>query len=260
MQMIAFGKCITCMGLKGSTDNPMLMDSSGRSPFWGPAGPLSMSPKSSFWAGQLKKGACRGCWSWRPEPWWRSWRSLRECPPWWEHKLPRSESQPGDELSNFGRVMLIMYLNLESWVCTLCMNRSNLLKKKSTRTYVDKVCSLWPLNLDWDVQIFLHFRLAVFPKIRFVFLSNHHFLISKKSSWDHLNWLRFWPLDGATFHLQVEHFATIWCLIHCLHILVTRWSYLHWLQIWPPGGTTCISCKLGPQVAQLALVQNLVIS
>ena len=43
---------------------------------------------------------------------------------------------------------------------------------------------------------------AVFPKIRFVFLSNHHFLISKKSSWDHLNWLRFWPLDGATFHLH----------------------------------------------------------
>ena len=57
MQMIAFGKYTTCMGLKGSTDNMMLMDSPGRSPFWGPVGPLSTGPKSLFWARQLKKGA-----------------------------------------------------------------------------------------------------------------------------------------------------------------------------------------------------------
>ena len=109
--------------------------------------------------------------------------------------------------------------------------------------------------------------------------------------WRHLHKLQIWPPDGATCisckfgqkvqsdlgplelvanlatrwrHLAFanENMSTMWywCLIHCLHILVTRWSYLHWLQIWPPGGTTCISCKLGPQVAQLALVQNLVIS
>ena len=63
---------------------------------------------------------------------------------------------------------------------------------------------------------------------------------------DHLNWLRIWPLDGATFHLQVENLATIWCLIHCLHILVTRWSYVHWLhhlhcfQSWPPDCVTAL--------------------
>ena len=64
------------------------MDLSRRIWFWGPAGPLSAGPKSSFWAGQLKKGACRGCWSWRPEPWWRGWWRFRTCPPWWEHKAP----------------------------------------------------------------------------------------------------------------------------------------------------------------------------
>ena len=32
--------------------------------------------------------SCRGCWSWRPEPWWRGWWRFRTCPPWWEHKAP----------------------------------------------------------------------------------------------------------------------------------------------------------------------------
>ena len=69
-------------------------------------------------------------WSWRPEPWWRGGRSLRACPPWWEHNPPRTESQSGDEWSHFVRVMLIMYLTLESWVC-MNLNTSNLFKKKS---------------------------------------------------------------------------------------------------------------------------------
>ena len=118
------------------------------------------------------------------------------------------------------------------------------------RTHVDKVCSLWPLNLDWDVQIFLHFRFAVFLKIRFVFLSNQHFMISKKVQ-SNLGPLELVAnLATRWRHLPSwENFATIWCLIQCLHILVTRWSYLHWLQIWP----LAYCCKL----AQLALVQNL---
>ena len=35
----------------------VLILGASRSPFWGPTGPLSTSPKSSFRAGQLKKGA-----------------------------------------------------------------------------------------------------------------------------------------------------------------------------------------------------------
>ena len=44
------------------------------------------------------------------------------------------------------------------------------------------------------------------------------------------------------------------CLWQCFPILATRWRYLNWLQIWPTGGGSCISCKLGHQVAQLTLV------
>ena len=77
MQMIAFGKYTTCMGLKGSTDNLMLMDSSGRSPFWGPVGPLSTGPKSLFWARQLKKGERERSPPWEQSaslPWaWDRW-------------------------------------------------------------------------------------------------------------------------------------------------------------------------------------------
>ena len=41
--------------------------------------------------------------------------------------------------------------------------------------------------------------------------------------------------------------------------LVTRWHYLHKLQIWQPDSASCISCIFGHQLAQLGLVQNLVI-
>ena len=77
-------------------------------------------------------------------------------------------------------------------------------------------------------------------------------------TWHHLNWLQIWPLDGATCYLQEDNFA-IWSLIHCFQILATTWRYLQWLQICSTGGATCISCKFGHQVAQLALVQHLVI-
>ena len=128
------------------------------------------------------------------------------------------------------------------------------------RTHVDKVCSLWLLNLDWHVQIFLHLRCAVFPKIRFVFLSNHHFLISKKVQSD------LGPLE------LVANLATRWCHLpfasrKCCHHMMHHPLFPHFghqiellAQIWPQGSTTSISCKLGPQVAQLVLVQNLFIS
>ena len=37
----------------------------------------------------------------------------------------------------------------------------------------------------------------------------------------------------------------------------TRWRNLHWLQIWPPDGAMCIGCKIGHQMALLALVLRL---
>ena len=37
------------------------------------------------------------------------------------------------------------------------------------------------------------------------------------------------------------------------HSTIT-WHHLNWLRNWSPGGATCISCKLGHQVAQLALL------
>ena len=41
--------------------------------------------------------------------------------------------------------------------------------------------------------------------------------------------------------------------------LATSWRYLHQLQFWPLGDVTCISWKLGHQVAPLAFIQHLVI-
>ena len=41
-------------------------------------------------------------------------------------------------------------------------------------------------------------------------------------------------------------------------ILATRWRYLNCLPMWPPDGTTCISCRIGQQLALLELVTSLV--
>ena len=113
----------------------------------------------------------RGWRSWRPEPWWRGWRSSRACPPWWEHKPPRSESQPGDEWNHFGRVMLIDHVP-ELGAMSVLEHVQPLEEEIKIRTHHDKVCSVWPLNLDWDVVVFLNFRCAIFLEIRFVFRLN----------------------------------------------------------------------------------------
>ena len=43
--------------------------------------------------------------------------------------------------------------------------------------------------------------------------------------------------------LYVANFTTSWLQTH-----------LHQLQIWPPGGATCVDCKFGYQMAELASV------
>ena len=86
--------------------------------------------------------------------------------------------------------------------------------------------------------------------------------------------------DGATVHLQVENVVTIWCIIHCFHILVTRLSYLHkfghkeaplasvanwvpkwhnlcWFKICSSASATCIASNVGHQIALLALLHCL---
>ena len=53
-----------------------------------------------------------------------------------EHKSLRTEPQPGDEWDFFGRIMVIIYLKLES---RMCMNMNMKIK---IRTHVNKICSL----------------------------------------------------------------------------------------------------------------------
>ena len=85
MQMIAFGKCIMKrVSRQSDVDGfvrQVLILGASRSPFWGPTGPLSTSPKSSFWAGQLKKGAGGGA------------AATATC------SVPEAPFAPGEELS-----------------------------------------------------------------------------------------------------------------------------------------------------------------
>ena len=60
-----------------------------------------------------------------------------------------------------------------------------------SRTQIHKVCSVWPLNLDWDVVVFLNFRFSIFLEIRFVFCLNMHFL-------NFTNWFNIWSSGGIT--------------------------------------------------------------
>ena len=137
---------------------------------WGSPSPSPHCCQSSLHPAQYwRRGSqlsSRGYWSWRPDQRWRCWRSLRTCPPWWEHKPLRTEPQPVI-------VMVIIYLNyLES---RMCMN-TNMKKSKS---HVNKICSLW--LLVWDILVFLNFRFAIFLRICFVFHSKLHYLICYKS-------------------------------------------------------------------------------
>ena len=83
----------------------------------------------------------------------------------------RSESQPGDEWGHFG-------LRWWWWSCTwtwsqrCAWTRPTSLKDTKIRTQVDKLCSLWLFNLEWDALLFVNFRFPVFLKISFVFHSH----------------------------------------------------------------------------------------
>ena len=117
----------------------------------------------------------RDWWSWRPEPWWRGGRSSflmrTQSSPfwisawWWMKSFWESNVDDVPDLGVMGVHDHVQPLQEETRI----------------RKHVNKVCSLWALNLDWDVEIFFLFRFAVFLKNRFVFHSNEHFLISKIS-------------------------------------------------------------------------------
>ena len=64
-----------------------------------------------------------------------------------EHKSLRTEPQPGDEWDYFGRIMVIIYLNLES---RMCMN-TNMKKSKSGHMSTRSALS------DCLFEIFLYF-------------------------------------------------------------------------------------------------------
>ena len=67
-----------------------------------------------------------------------------------EHKSLRTEPQPGDEWDYFGRIMVIVYLNLES---RMCMN-TNMKKSKSGHMSTRSALS------DCLFEIFLYFRIS----------------------------------------------------------------------------------------------------
>ena len=136
--------------------------------------------------------SCRGCWSWRPEPWWRGWWRFRTCP-LGEHTRPPLWLPAWWWMGSFWATMMmvIMYLNLESRVC---MNTSNLFKKElKIKTHVDRVCSVWLLNLNWDALIFLNFRLYFLKSDLYFFWV--YFLICCK---------------------LVQNLVIRWCHLHCL--------------------------------------------
>ena len=68
------------------------------------------------------------------------------------------------------------------------------------RTHVDKVCSLWPLNLDWDIFVFVNFRFAIFQ-----------FCISPKYAFS--DFLQIGCL--VTSFALVPKLATRLCNLHC---------------------------------------------
>ena len=95
------------------------------------------------------------------------------------------------------------------------------------RTHHDKVCSVWPLNLDWDVVVFLNFRFAIFLEIRFVFCLNKHLL-------NFTNWFNIWSWGDITCIAWFKSLppGCVTALPHCVGMpywhyqLVLSW-YLH---------------------------------
>ena len=76
------------------------------------------------------------------------------------------------------------------------------------RTHVNKVCSVWPLNLDWDTFAFLNIRFAIFLKNRLIFPVNMHFLICCKS-------VQNLVIRSCHLHCLVPNLATRLCHSCC---------------------------------------------
>lgn len=112
-----------------------------------------------------------------------------------------------------GHILCIKSITcIESITCITCINCITCITcisfTNKIRTHHDKVCSVWPLNLDWDVVAFLNFRSAIFLEIRFVFLLSMHF-------WFVANWFKIWPSGHVT------------CIA--------------WFQSWSPGCVTRVA-------------------
>ena len=153
-----------------------------------------------------------------PEPWWRSWRSLRACPPWWEHKPPRSESWPGDEWNHFGRVMLIDHVP-ELGAMSVLEHVQPLEEEIKIRTHHDKICSVWLLNLDWDVVVFLNFRCAIFllKSYLYFFWVCISDLLQINSKFGHQ------VMSLALLVSKIGHQVVLLALPHCL--VMPYWHY-----------------------------------
>ena len=129
-------------------------------------------------------------------------------------------------------------------------------------TWTWKVCSLWPLNLDWDVQIFLHFRLALHFNVQMTgsvskagtILPPKFYLQDFATIWYLIRWLQFWPLALKA------NVATSWKFGHQVQNLVIRWRHLHWFQCCPPGWVTCIATLPGITLLALSVCIELVSS
>ena len=125
-------------------------------------------------------------------------------------------------------------------------NRGEFLRNRVLVSLVFSVNSCFQHRAS-DVSLFYHSDWSCPFELSLSFYSFHFFehYLTAFIFIQPLYW-HYGKLDGATFHLQVENLATIWCLIHCLHILVTRWSYVHWLhhlhcfQSWPPDCVTAL--------------------
>ena len=136
---------------------------------------------------------------------YKFFKSLRACPPWWEHKPPRSESWPGDEWNHFGRVMLIDHVP-ELGAMSVLEHVQPLEEEIKIRTHHDKVCSVCPLNLDWDVVVFLNFRCAIFLLKSYLYF--------------------FWVCISDLLQIDSK-FGHVTCIA--------------WFQSWPPGCVTRIA-------------------
>ena len=150
--------------------------------------------------------SCRGWWSWRPEAGMARLEKLEGM-----SSLVRTQASPL-WISAWGWMESFWQSNVdhvpELGVKGVHGHVQPLQEEIKIRTHVDKVCSLWPLNLDWDISVFVNFRFAIFQ-----------FCISPKYAFSD-----FLPIGSKFGHLVtsfalVPKLATRLCNLHC-HIVL----------------------------------------